>query len=125
MSSVLLLKLTESSYTITYKEEDEVLLESKKEYGLAKLEDFKLRERASYMILDPLLYILEKISLYERVPTILYVFTPKHGPWIKHILETYPYTQFYIKGNKMSVILERAQGIEYAGHTKKTFKFKI
>ncbi len=125
MASVLILTIDENSYTITYKEEGDVLLTTQKKYGYLKLEDFKLRERASYLLLDPLLFTLEKISLYERIPTTLHVFTEKHGAWIKHILEMYPYTQFYTGGKKMSVTLGQARNNLYAGHTKKTFKFKI
>ncbi len=125
MSSILVLQITDETYTIRYQEDGEVLLETVKQYGLSKLEDFKLRERASYLLLDPLLHTLEKISLYERIPTVLHVITPKHGPWIKHILELYPYTQFYTGGAKMSVILERVQGTLYARHTKETLKLKI
>ncbi len=125
MSSLLVLHITDASYTILYREDGETLLETKKNYGLAKLEDFKMRERASYLLLDPLLYTLEKISLYERIPTTLHVIAVKHGPWIKHILEMYPYTQFYTGEKKMSVILERVQNTLYAGHTKETLKLKI
>jgi hypothetical protein len=125
MASYLILSLTQESYSIIYKEEGDVLLEVTKKYGLHKLEDFKLRERASYLLLDPLLFVLEKISLYERIPTALHVVTSKHGTWIKHILESYPYTQFYTSGKKMSVILEKVQGNMYAGHQKKTLNFKI
>ncbi len=125
MSSLLVLHITDVSYTITYREDGETLLETVKKYGLNKLEDFKMRERAAYLLLDPLLHTLEKISLYERIPTTLHVITPKHGPWIKHMLESYPYTQFYTGDKKMSVILERVQNNLYAGHTKETLKLKI
>ena len=125
MASTLLLTLTEQTYLLTYKDGEETLLEAKMKYGLRKLEDYKLRERASFLLLDPLLHMLEKISLYERIPTTLYVITEKHSAWIGHTLKEYPYTQFYTTGRAMSVILLRAHSTQYAGHTQKTFKFKI
>jgi hypothetical protein len=125
MNSLLLITLTDESYTIDYREDGESLLVTKKKYGLLKLEDFKLRERAAYLLLDPLLHTLEKISLYERIPMTVHVITKRHGPWIKHILKEYPYTQFYTGQREMNVILEKVNSNLYAGHTKETFKFKI
>jgi hypothetical protein len=125
MNSLLLITLTDESYTIDYREDGETLLTTQKKYGLLKLEDFKLRERATYLLLDPILHILEKISLYERIPMIIHVVTQRHGPWIKHIIKEYPYTQFYTGGVRMNVILQKAENNLYAGHTKETFKFKI
>lgn len=125
MNSLLLITLTDESYAIDYREDGETLLTTKKKYGLLKLEDFKLRERAAYLLLDPLLHTLEKISLYERIPMTVHVITQRHGPWIKHILKEYPYTQFYTGQREMNVILEKVNSNLYAGHTKETFKFKI
>ncbi len=125
MDNELIITLSDESYVIDYREEGEALLSTKKKYGLLKLEDFKLRERAGYLLLDPLIHTLEKISLYERIPTTIHVITDRHGPWIKHILKEYPYTQFYTGGARMNVILEKAANNLYAGHTKETFKFKI
>ena len=125
MNSLLLITLTDESYIVDYREDGESLLVTKKKYGLLKLEDFKLRERAGYLLLDPLIYTLEKISLYERIPTTVHVITERHGPWIKHIIKEYPYTQFYTGGKKMSVTLGQARNNLYAGHTKETFKYKI
>ncbi len=125
MDNELIITLSDESYVIDYREEGEALLSTKKKYGLLKLEDFKLRERAGYLLLDPLIHTLEKISIYERIPTTIHVITDRHGPWIKHILKEYPYTQFYTGGARMNVILEKAANNLYAGHTKETFKFKI
>ncbi len=125
MASTLLLDISEQTYTLTYKDGEETVLEKKMKYGLHKLEEYKLRERSSFLLLDPLLHILEKISLYERIPTTIYVITEKHSAWIGHILKEYPYTQFYTTGRLMSVILLRAHRTQHAGHTQKTFKFKI
>lgn len=125
MSSHIVIKLTDTDYHLSYREGDDILLSSKKDYGLQTLEKHGMRSRSAYLLLDPLLSLLEKISLYERIPTTLYVEAPKHTAWVKHIFENYPYTQFYTAGKRMSVILLKATQTPYAGHTQEKYKFKI
>lgn len=125
MSQILLLDIDEKSYTLSYKEDDEILLSTKKSYGLTAMEEYLLRGKANFLLLDPLLHLLEKISLYERIPTTIYVKTQKHSAWIDHVLRSYPYTQFYTGGKRMSVILLQAHTSNHAGHTQKKFRFKI
>lgn len=125
MSSHIVIKLSDTSYSLDYRDSDTTVLSVHKDYGFLELEKHGMRSRSSYLLLDPLLSLLEKVSLYERIPTKIYVHTAKHAAWTKHIIEQYPYTQFYTGDKRVSVILLKAKETPYAGHTQEKFKFKI
>lgn len=111
---------------IKYISEGEVLLERKHPIGLTYIEANNMRPRAAAQFFDGILYTLELISLYDRIPESIHVATLRHGPWFKHLLEHESYAQYYLPSKHVSVILlDTAHSPHYARHTKTFQAFKV
>jgi hypothetical protein len=95
--------------------------------GYRHIEADGMNAIARSKFLDGLLYVLEFISLHDRIPTEFKVSSPRYSIWIGETLEKYPYTQFYTKGLPISVTLEDTLDVprSYARHSKTLQSFKI
>lgn len=82
---------------------------------------------AGSKFMDGIIYTLEFISLYDRIPTSFKVVSPRYVTWISNVIEKNSYTQFYTNGVPISVTLENITEapLSYARHSQTIHSFKL
>ncbi len=82
---------------------------------------------AGSKLMDGVLYVLEFISLHDRIPVEFTLIAPRYSTWIGETLERASYTQFYTNGIPISVTLEgiRDVPLSYARHSQTIHSFKV
>ncbi len=127
MPHYLLIEVDDSKTNLKYVVDENVLATHSHDFGLKHLESHAMSKIASSKFLDGVFYILEYISLYERIPTEFVLCSPRYSSWIKNLIEEASYTQFYT--NKIPVCVKidgnREASSNYARHKKTTFSFKV
>lgn len=141
MSTHLGVTVTDSATHIQYVCDGEVVLTHTHPFGLKHAEGYGLNKIAASSIRDGVIYALEHISLYDRIPTEIRLLAPLHMTWLKGVLEGYDYAQFYTDGVPVRVTLLDKKELQqlhgdsslsspssspsYARHSKTIFTFKI
>lgn len=141
MSTHLGVTVTESATHIQYICDGEVILSHTHPFGLQHAEAYGLNKIAASSIRDGVLFALEHISLYDRIPTEIRLLAPMHAPWLQSVLVGYDYAQFYMGGVPMRVTLLDKKELfahhqeqvdssslsshPYARHSKTVLSFKI
>lgn len=112
---------------LEYVVENNVLVSHKHTFGIKHLESHALSKEAVSKFLDGILYILEYISLYDRIPTEFILVTPRYGAWLKGAIEDHSYSQFYTGGIAPRVTIEsnKDTSFTYARHKKAILSFKV
>jgi hypothetical protein len=113
--------------TVQYVTENKVLVSHTHPVGYRIIEADGMNAIARSKFLDGVLYMLEFISLNDRIPTEFKVISPRYSIWIGDTLEKYPYTQFYTNNLPISVTLEGTldHPRSYARHSKTLQSFKV
>lgn len=95
--------------------------------GYKQIEAEGMNVVAGSKFLDGILYTLEFISLYDRIPTDFRLISPRYSTWIGETIEGASYSQFYTKGAPISVTLEGIADVplSYARHSKTIHSFKL
>jgi hypothetical protein len=127
MSSHLRISMSDMVTMISYVVDGKAIVAHTHDVGLQQLEADGLGTLASSRLMDGVLYTLEFISLYDRIPTDFKLETNRYATWITGVLEKGSYTQFYTSGKPVRVTLESTKGpsITYARHTKTLLSFKV
>lgn len=132
MGNYLSISIGDTSTLLQYVNDNEVLLSHSHPVGVKHIDAHGLGDQAASVLLDGIIFTLEHISLYDRIPTEFRLLAPRYATWVKTVLEKYPYAQFYTENMPVRVTLERIQGhnqedpsLNHAGHSKTIFTFKI
>ena len=121
--------VTDDSLSLQYIVSDEVLVSHNHNFGIKHLDSHALSKQATGKFLDSIIYTLEFISLYDKIPTDFCLTTPRYGTWLKNAIENNSYAQFFTDGIPVRVTLENNKdnliSNNYAGHKKAIFSFKV
>ncbi len=106
---------------------ENVIVEHRHDFGIKHLEKETLSKIAFSKFIDGILYVLEHISLYERIPTDFRLTTPRYVTLLKDKIEKESYTQFFTNNVPIRVTINDNKDIllNYAGHKKISFNFKV
>lgn len=107
--------------------DDNVVVAHTHPIGYKHIEAEGMNAVAASKFIDGVLYTLEFVSLYDRIPTSFSLISPRYSVWLGQILEDASYTQFYTSGVPISVTLENNQdgNSTHARHTQTIFSFKV
>lgn len=131
MGAYLSISVGDESTLMQYVSDDKVLLMNTHPIGLKHIDAQGLGKPAASAILDGIHYTLEHISLYDRIPTEFRLISPRYIAWLKTIIESESYAQFYTAGVPVRVTIEHTREerkdpfSNHAGHKKTTFQFKV
>lgn len=127
MSSHLLITINDIETNISYCVDGKDLISHTHNIGLAHLEREGLNKIVTSKFTDGIIYALEYISLYERIPTEFKLVTPRYATWLKGVLEEESYAQFYTGGLPVRVTIQSSDNasFSYARHKKAIFSFKV
>lgn len=127
MKPYLSILVSDNSTLINYITDGEVLVSHTHPIGYAQIEAEGMNKVASGKLLEGIIYTLEFVSLYDRIPNNFRLIAPRYTTWIKEVVEKNSYSQFYTKGEPISVTLEGIpQGpFLHARHPKTIFSFKV
>lgn len=117
----------DTSTLINYIVEGHILVSHVHPIGYKHFEADGMNVIAGSKFMDGVLYTLEFISLYDRIPTQFKLIAPRYSTWIGETLEGASYTQFYTDGVPVSVTLEGIQDVplSYARHSQTIHSFKV
>lgn len=95
--------------------------------GLKTIELEGMNTIAASKFMDGVIYALEFVSLYDRIPTRFTLKTPRYASWLSEILEAGSYTQFYTNQTPVRVTIEGTPdpSLGYARHTQTILSFKV
>lgn len=112
---------------INYMVDGNVVVSHAHPIGYKHIEAEGMNAVAGSKLLDGILYTLEFISLYDRIPTDFRLISPRYATWIGETIENAPYSQFYTKGAPISVTLEGIADVplSYARHSQTIHSFKL
>lgn len=127
MKSYLSISVADTATLINYVSEGEVVVSHTHPLGYKHIEAEGMNAVAAGKLLEGIIYTLEFISLYDRVPTTFRLVAPRYSSWIKDVLIKNSYAQFYTRGLPINVTLEGVQegSLPYARHTQTIFSFKV
>ena len=131
MGTYLSISVGDTSTLVQYVYDGEVILTHTHPFGIKHIDAHGLGNHAASSLLDGVLFTLEHISLYDRIPTEFRVLSPRYATWLKTIFEGHDYAQFYTSDIPIRVTLERNQGsipdpsLNHAGHSQTIFTFKV
>lgn len=93
--------------------------------GTQHIEREGMNAAARSKFIDGIMYTLEFVSLYDRIPTHYKVSTVQHATWLRDAIEGASYTQFYTGDSPVRVTIEGTQdpSAAYARHTQTIFPF--
>jgi hypothetical protein len=117
----------DTSTLISYIVDGHVLVSHTHGIGYKHIEADGMNLVAGSKFLDGILYTLEFISLYDRIPTDVRLLSPRYSTWIGETIENASYTQFYTNGAPVSVTLEGITDVplSYARHSQTIHSFKL
>lgn len=95
--------------------------------GIKTIELEGMNAVAGSKLMDGIMYMLEFISLHDRIPTDFRLSTPLYATWIREAIESASYAQFFTRGAPVRVTLLGTQdpSLGYARHTQTIFSFKV
>ena len=95
--------------------------------GLKHIESEGMKQSAGSSFLEGLVYLLEFVSLYDRIPTDFRLITPRHAIWLGNLIEKTSYAQFFTNGMPVRVTLLDTYdpSLPYARHSQTIFSFKV
>lgn len=117
----------DTSTLINYIVEGHVIVSHTHPIGYKHIEAEGMNAVAGSKFLDGILYVMEFISLHDRIPTNLILLAPRYATWIGETIEAASYTQFYTKGAPINVTLEgtKEAPFSYARHSQTIHSFKV
>lgn len=117
----------DTSTLIDYIVDGSILVSHTHPIGYKQIEAEGMNIIAGSKFLDGVLYTLEFISLYDRIPTDFRLLSTRYSSWIGETIEGASYTQFYTKGSPISVTLEGIvdMPLSYARHSQTIHSFKL
>jgi len=127
MNPYLSVAVGDSFTLIHYVTDGEVIISHSHPIGFKHIEAEGMNVIARSKLLDGIMYVLEFISLHDRIPTNFKLTTSRYATWIGETLEDASYTQFFTDGVPVNVTLEGAENasIPYARHSQTLQSFKI
>lgn len=127
MSPHLLITINDIETNISYRVDNKDIINHTHNVGLIHLEREGLNKIVTSKLIDGIIYALEYISLYERIPIEFKLMTPKYATWLKGVLEDQSYAQFYTNGLpiRVTIISSDNASFSYARHKKAIFSFKV
>jgi hypothetical protein len=125
--SFLSVAVGDTSTLINYIVDGHILVSHVHPIGYKHIEAEGMNGIASSKFMDGILYTLEFISLYDRIPTQCKLIAPRYSTWIGETIESASYTQFYTDGVPVSVTLEGIKDVplSYARHSQTIHSFKV
>lgn len=117
----------ETSTVINYIVDGEYVVSHTHRLGYKNLEADGMNVIAGSKFVDGILYTLEFISLYDRIPTDFRISSQRYVRWIGKVIEDTSYTQFYTGGSPINVTLENVTDspLSYARHSQTIQSFKL
>ncbi|MFA6608641.1 MAG: hypothetical protein WCT07_01920 [Candidatus Paceibacterota bacterium] len=127
MNPYLSISVGDTATLINYIADGQVIVSHTHPIGYKHIEAEGMNVIAGSKLLDGILYVLEFISLQDRVPTDFRLIAPRYATWIGETIENASYTQFYTNGVNVGVTLEgtQEQPFSYARHSQTIHSFKI
>lgn len=126
MTSHLKIVVGDRETRIDYVADDHVIVSHMHPVGLKHIEMEGMNVIAGSKFIDGIIYALEFISLYDRIPTDFKLVSPRYSTWIGEIIENGSYAQFFTNGVPVRVTLEGTDpSLGYARHTQTIFSFKV
>ena len=125
--SHLSISVGDTSTLINYIADGHVVVSHTHSFGYKHIEAEGMNLIAGSKFLDGILYTLEFISLYDRIPTDFRLLSPRYSSWIGETIENGSYTQFYTNGAPISVTLDGIVDVplSYARHSQTIHSFKL
>jgi hypothetical protein len=123
----LYLVFSENDLCVSYISQGEEMLRYTFPYGYLFLESKGLGPFAISSLESAVISVLEQVSLYDRVPKAYLVHSYYHKAWIKGLLESLSYAQFFTPEKEVHVTLldTRATKPAYARHQETLQSFKV
>jgi hypothetical protein len=117
----------DTSTLINYISDGHVVVSHVHPIGYKHIEAEGMNTIAQSKLMDGVLYTLEFISLYDRIPTDFRVISSRYATWIGESIENASYTQFYTNNVPVSVTLEGVKDVplSYARHSQTIHSFKV
>lgn len=127
MKSYLAILVSDTETSINYVIDEKIIVSHAHPIGYRHMELDGLGVVARSKFIDGIIYLLEFISLHDRIPTEFKVTSPRYSVWIGETIEKYSYTQFFTNGLPISVTLDGTLDVplSYARHSKTIQSFKI
>ncbi|MEN9551690.1 MAG: hypothetical protein RI935_67 [Candidatus Parcubacteria bacterium] len=125
--SYLSVAVADESTLINYVVDGHIIVSHVHPFGYKNIEAEGMNQVAASKFIDGILYTLEFISLHDRVPTDVRLLSKRHSMWIGEVIEGTSYTQFFTRGAKVSVTLEKVKdtSLSYARHSQTIHSFKV
>jgi hypothetical protein len=117
----------DTSTLINYMVDGSVIVSHTHSIGYKNIEAEGMNVVAGSKFLDGILYTLEFISLYDRIPTDFRLLSPRYSTWIGEAIENASYSQFFTNGAPISVTLDGIADVplSYARHSQTIHSFKL
>lgn len=127
MNHFLSISVGDTATLINYVSDGQVIVSHTHPVGYKHLEAEGMNVIAGSKFIDGILYMLEFISLHDRIPTNFRVVSPRFATWIGETIKNASYTQFYTNDVPISVTIEgiKEAPISYARHTQTIQSFKV
>lgn len=127
MKPYLSISVGDTATLINYISDGEVVVSHTHPMGYTHIEAEGMNKVAAGKLLEGIVYTLEFVSLYDRIPVSFRLIAPRYTTWIRDAVEKNSYSQFYTKGSPISVTLEGIpQGpLLHARYPKTIFSFKV
>jgi hypothetical protein len=126
-ASFLSIAVSDTSTLVNYVVDGHVLVSHVHPVGYKHIEAEGMGVIASSKLVDGVLYVLEFISLYDRIPTDFRLVASRYAPWVGEVIEKASYSQFFTNGAPISVTLEGVKDVplSYARHSQTIHSFKV
>ncbi len=127
MNPYLVITVGDHDTKIDYTIGEQALVTHTHPVGLKTIELEGMNQVAASKFMDGVIYALEFVSLYDRIPTQFKLVTPRYASWIGETLEAGSYTQFYTNQTPVRVTIEDTPdpSLGYARHTQTILSFKV
>jgi hypothetical protein len=126
MTTYALLSFSDNQVVASYISDEETMLSYTHPYGHLQLEAQALGKSSVSMIDSALVSLFEQVSLYDRIPKHIHILSTRNREWLKKVIESRSYTQFYTDGTPFCVTLLDTNGTSsYARHSQTLQSFKI
>ena len=127
MNPYLSISVGDTATLINYISDGQIVVSHTHPIGYKHIEADGMNIIAGSKFVDGVNYVLEFISLHDRIPTDFKLIAPRYATWISGVIENNSYTQFYTNGAKVGVTLEgkKEQHFSYARHSQTIHSFKV